>query len=124
MGSRLKVNGEAIYDSRPFVYQNDSLSKWPQVWYTVKLGNVYGISLGWPENDLLILGDIKTTTDSTIELIGYNHTTLAFKQTRDGRLKIKLPFMSSFLAACGQDCLPAFTLKFQNIGPRSPYYSN
>jgi len=47
----LQVNGEAIYGSRPWTHQNDTLNG--HVWYTKKNQIVYAIVLQWPENDVL-----------------------------------------------------------------------
>ena len=46
MGDWLKSNGEAIYGTKPWKYQNDSLAKNPDVWYTAKNDMVYAIMLG------------------------------------------------------------------------------
>ena len=51
MGDWLKSNGEAIYGTKPWKYQNDSMAKNPDVWYTAKNEIVYAIMLG---NDIFM----------------------------------------------------------------------
>lgn len=53
MGKWLKINGEAIYGSKPWIHQNDT--KTPDVWYTSQLTAknndeivVYAIILNYP----------------------------------------------------------------------------
>ncbi|CAG0887102.1 unnamed protein product [Cyprideis torosa] len=52
MGEWLKINGDAIYGTKPWIYQNDTLT--PDIWYTQKNGVVYGIVLSWPVRDSVI----------------------------------------------------------------------
>ncbi|KAH0535268.1 alpha-L-fucosidase [Cotesia glomerata] len=88
MGQWLKINGEAIYYTRPFAIQNDTLSK--DVWYTQ--GNsgdtrtIYAIVLTWPANDLLPLS---VHSASNLSILGYEGS---FKWERMGdNIKIYLP---------------------------------
>lgn len=74
LGEWLDVNGEAIYDSSPWTYQNDSLNT--NVWYTCRkkdynplkpvappsesdtITAVYAIFLEWPKGSLLTVRDL------------------------------------------------------------------
>lgn len=76
MGNWLKINGEAIYESRPWTHQNDT--KTPDVWYTSKLANadrtmVYAIVLKYPfdygEISLYALGGI--TDVAEVRMLGF-----------------------------------------------------
>ncbi|KAH9508085.1 hypothetical protein Btru_052807 [Bulinus truncatus] len=73
MGSWLKVNGEGIYSSRPWTYQNDTLTS--NVWYTKKTDStrtdVYAFVFNWPKGSTLSLAGPKTTAASTVSLLGY-----------------------------------------------------
>ncbi|RZC41424.1 Alpha L fucos domain containing protein, partial [Asbolus verrucosus] len=53
LGKWLSVNGEAIYNSRPWTVQNDTLTS--GVWYTTDSdrNSVYAIVLEWPDNNIL-----------------------------------------------------------------------
>lgn len=78
MGKWLSVNGEAIYESTPWTYQNDT--KTPHVWYTSKKPPnsertiVYAILLRYPYDSagvhfyslVNLFGD-----STTVELLGY-----------------------------------------------------
>lgn len=89
LGKFLNVNGEAIYGTKPWIYQNDSYSG--NVWYTSKMKNsehypadrifnpqnkentvVYAIVLDWPKNNKLILGSARPTSQTQIRMLGYS----------------------------------------------------
>ncbi|CAG7785871.1 unnamed protein product, partial [Allacma fusca] len=52
IGKWLETNGEAIYESKPWKYQNDTVN--PTVWYTSNESrqHVYAIVLKWPGRKL------------------------------------------------------------------------
>lgn len=76
MGSWLNINGEAIYESHPWIYQNDT--KTPDVWYTSKSTEtgrtiVYAIVLKYPydlgEISLYALGGQSDVAE--VRLLGF-----------------------------------------------------
>jgi len=91
MGDFINVNGEAVYDSKPWVYQNDTLT--PNVWYTSKVRSdqgldkyrlynpqnkdntvVYAYVFKWPENNKLKLASPKPNAQTKVSMLGYQET--------------------------------------------------
>nr|CAI5834768.1 unnamed protein product [Callosobruchus analis] len=71
MGDWLSINGEAIYGSKPWIYQNDTNDA--DVWYTAKDDIVYGIVLKYkPTLEL----------DGPIELYKRNYSCYLLGQDR------------------------------------------
>lgn len=72
MGQWLAVNGEAIYGSRPWTYQNDTLT--PNIWYTSSKDkkSVYAIVLSWPQRMVLDLGAPQVGSQTEITFLGYD----------------------------------------------------
>lgn len=78
MGRWLSLNGEAIYSSQPWTYQNDTTT--PNVWYTTSESstplrrNVYAIVLDYPfDEESVELFSIFGETDenTTVGILGY-----------------------------------------------------
>lgn len=95
MGSWLAINGEAVYGSRPWTFQNDTIT--PGVWFTSKEGTVYAIVLQWPQENVLSLGSVKDTPDTTISLLGYTTTPhtfhVSFRGVKKG-IQVMFPSMA------------------------------
>merc|ERR1711915_1050701 len=73
MGSWLQMNGEAIYGSKPWICQNDTVAG-SNVWYTSKIDEkfgeiVYAILLNWPDTGILELGCPIPTDKSKASLL-------------------------------------------------------
>ena len=71
MGEWLEINGESIYSTVPWTYQNDTIN--PDVWYTSKADSVYAILLKLPQADTVVLGAPFNLTFSSIKLLGFNN---------------------------------------------------
>lgn len=89
MGEWLKINGEAIYNTKPWITQNDTLSN--TVWYTQSKNTkqVYAIILEWPNEGLLYLGSLKTSPSTQISILG-SKLLIRWKQSNE-KLIVSLP---------------------------------
>ncbi|PVD39014.1 hypothetical protein C0Q70_01641 [Pomacea canaliculata] len=93
MGRWLQVNGEAIYGTRPWKYQNDTANS--DVWYTSKKDNngtvVYAIALKWPTGSTLKLGAPSVTPQTRISLVGYSGSPFSFTSLGSQGVSITIP---------------------------------
>ena len=97
IGSWLKVNGEAVYSSKPWKAQNDTIT--PKIWYTNKDSNVYAFVLSWPSKNLLRLGAPKSTGfDSSVTMLGVKEP-LAWSAVGD-EIHIAMPDLSTAELPC------------------------
>lgn len=97
MGRWLSINGPAIYNSQPWIYQNDTST--PNVWYTSNSSskhlrsNVYAIVLDYPYDDESVeLFSLFGHTDenTTIGILGYTQTHLQWRIT-DNSVVVTFP---------------------------------
>ncbi|XP_069173888.1 alpha-L-fucosidase-like [Procambarus clarkii] len=95
LGSWLDINGDAVYDSTPWTHQNDSVT--PGVWFTSKGETVYVLVLSWPRGNLLTLGSVLPTPETSISILGYHDNdirrNLQFKFVKKG-MQVVFPPMS------------------------------
>lgn len=113
MGSWLKMNGEAIYKSKPWIHQNDTINS--HVWYTSTDDSVFAISLQWPENGILKLGSVRMSNNSQIHILGLNEK-LQFEQ-KEAELDIFLPDFYRLFKICNP-CQWGFVLKIEFADPK------
>ncbi|KAH9370903.1 hypothetical protein HPB48_019732 [Haemaphysalis longicornis] len=102
LGAWLRVNGEAVYGSRPWKHQKDALAA--HVWYTCKPGPkrdmVYVFFLKWPKENKLSLGSLRLASDAEITMLGVPNVTLSaspkkHEGTAGGQaLIVTLPFLT------------------------------
>ncbi|GFN88829.1 plasma alpha-l-fucosidase [Plakobranchus ocellatus] len=94
MGTWLKVNGEGIYASKPWTYQNDTITA--GVWYTMKksksggTADVYAFVFDWPGSGTLSLGLPKVSPATVVTLLGFPGNLNYHTQSAQG-LDIEIP---------------------------------
>ncbi|MDF7824991.1 alpha-L-fucosidase [Pontiellaceae bacterium B12227] len=108
MGKWLRLNGEAIYKSRPWIIYGEGPSKTAtghladkhfdgfgdqDIRFTTRDGQLYAIALGWPESGVLPIYSLGLASYNApvtdLQLIGHKGK-LKWKQTQDA-LEIQLP---------------------------------
>ncbi|KAK3799923.1 hypothetical protein RRG08_003005 [Elysia crispata] len=125
MGQWLAVNGEGIYGTKPWTFQNETLNG--DIWYTSKpaasvkeeeqatasLKDVYAILLKWPDDltQPLVLGDPVPTDTTEVSLLGYDGPVFPWIHHVGSGLEISLPSIPAFAMPCQW----AWTLKLTNI---------
>ncbi len=123
IGAWLKVNGEAIYGTRPWIIYgegptrvvagsfNDTAARafTPQdIRFTTKDGALYAIALGWPQDGHLTIHSLASTSNlnvGDVTLLG-SAAKLSFKQEADG-LHLDLPAKPEGLYAYSFKITPA-----------------
>jgi len=112
LGQWLAVNGEAVYASKPWTAQNDTITK--GIWYTKKTTGtdtaVYAFILSWPKGDILTLGAVTTTPQTSITLLGHPGA-FGFKTRPTGGTDIAIPPIPEDQMPCKW----AWVLKMTNL---------
>lgn len=110
MGQWLQVNGEGIYRTKPWTYQNDTVN--PNVWYTTSKstpGTVYALVLKWSRGTLE-LGAPQPTEKTVVTLLGYPKAMDWYSPPKGG-IAIGIPPLSINEIPC----LWAWVFKMTNI---------
>ncbi|XP_067862586.1 tissue alpha-L-fucosidase-like [Heptranchias perlo] len=68
LGQWLRVNGEAIYASKPWRVQMENATN--IVWYTSKGSTVYAVFTKWPTDNILELESPKISPDTKVTMLG------------------------------------------------------
>lgn len=93
LGSWLKVNGEAIYGSKPWAFQNDTVTG--DVWYTQNNSTypavVYATLLSWPRANNLVLGAPSPSTNTVVTLVGYSGPSFNWTANASGGITVVVP---------------------------------
>ena len=113
IGSWLKVNGEALYSSRPWRFQNDTVTQ--GIWYTSKKSAagtmLYAITLNWPTDGQLLLGAVVPKPGAKVTLLGYKGVELNWTQKKGSGMLITWPVIPYNKIPCDW----AWTLKIENL---------
>jgi alpha-L-fucosidase len=111
-GAWMGVNGDAIYASKPWKFQNDTVT--PGVWYTSKKSDsglsVYAILLSWPKGGSLTLASATPTSQTTISMLGYSGS-FSWKKNPTMGIDVTIPPIPSNKLPCEW----AWTLKLENL---------
>lgn len=104
IGDWLAINGEAIYNTKPWIVQNDTSAH--NVWYTQKKNekHIYALILRWPENGILYLKSLKVSINAEIHMLG-------FAQSIDWKQDEKITIV--FLPAKFHKGQPAWVLRIK-----------
>jgi alpha-L-fucosidase len=74
LGEWLRVNGEAIYATRPYEVTCDNTQLGQPVWYTMSKDSTYGyaIVLDWPKSETFICTGANIVWESEVTMLGYD----------------------------------------------------
>lgn len=74
LGNWLAVNGEAIYNTRPYEVLCDTTQLGQPVWYTMSKDSTYGYAIifDWPKSETFICAGVNIKWDTNIYLLGYD----------------------------------------------------
>jgi len=128
MGNWLKINGEAIYGTRPWLIHGEGPKLYDEgrgftgpaaqfsardIRYTRKGQMVYAVCLGWPEDKIITLESVsvkKSGPDATVRLLGYDKT-LKYKINDYKQLVIELLELSEN----DRPCKYAYSIKLSGF---------
>lgn len=97
LGSWLKVNGEGLYGSKPWAYQNDTQT--PGVWYTSNDDVIYAFVLHWPTSNELTLHNVRLDQSrAEVTLLGYGK--LIWQSESRDTVAVKFPALTPDAMPC------------------------
>lgn len=112
LGEWLGVNGEAIYGSKPWSHQNDTITKY--IWYTSQIAGsdvtVYAILLFWPADNTVILGAPVSSSSTIVSMLGYDGN-FDWKPNPGGGIEVTIPPITINKLPCND----AWVLKLENL---------
>lgn len=89
LGKWLRVNGEAIFGTRPWKRAEGTTSEGIPIRFTKKSNNIYAILMNEPLENRISIQDMNFTSINSVKLLGWEEK-LKWKQ-KDGNLIIDLP---------------------------------
>ncbi|XP_076812747.1 alpha-L-fucosidase-like [Clavelina lepadiformis] len=93
MGQWLQMNGEAVYGSKPWKYQNDTTNQ--HAWYTAKQGGdvVYAFLFQWSQS-VTLRSPLASSSSATVDLLG-GKPSLVWMPLKEKGVKIEIPAWSN-----------------------------